>query len=138
MAYDTGGTPGGNVGYEGVGSGGPGLTGSTVGNVGAGAVVGAGANYLTTQTPVGRTSNQDVARLSRNLGMTNLTNEEYASKGSMTAGGATAGGPWGAAIGATVYDAMNAVKTGRISNELLGIPFADKIFNTNLSSIFGW
>jgi hypothetical protein len=106
-----------------------GLTGSAGGNALAGAVVGAGAQYLTTQTEPGRTSNKDVANLSRDwLGMTDLTDEEYASKGSSVAGGATAGGPYGAAASGIIWDIGYLFKTGKVSNELLGIPFADKLF----------
>lgn len=142
MAYDTGGTPGG---YGGEGAGSGGSTSSAVGGAVVGAAANIGARYLLS-TGEGKKSNSRVADWSRYAGMSNLSDEQYAEKGADTvggiAGGAYTGGPigaaWGAAIGATVYDVKNAFQTGKISNELLGMPYADKIFNTDISSIFGW
>jgi hypothetical protein len=104
--------------------------------MGVGIAAGMGTHYVATQTGVGKDLNKGAAKLSRWGGMTNLSDEEYASKGSATMGGLAAGGPMGAAAAATAWDLKNAASTGKISNELLGIPFADKFMNTNVNSIF--
>ena len=140
MAYDTGGASGGYSG-QGAGSGDTGGTAGFSGGSGVGVLGGAAAglatNYLVTQTGEGKASNARVADWSRYAGMTNLSDQQYADKGSATVGGLAGSGPVGAAIAPTVYDIQNIIKTGTVSNELIGIPYADKVFNTNINSIFG-
>ena len=139
MAYDTGGTAGGNVGYEaGSSTAAYNPTGSTVGNAGLGLAAGLATNYVVTQTGEGKDFNSRMADWSKGFGMTSWSDEDYASKGSATVGGLAGGGAWGAAVANIGWDIGKAIQTGKISNELLGIPFADKIFNTDLGSIFGW
>lgn len=121
----------------GVGMGGASTYGPAAG-IGAGLVAGAATNYAVTQTGEGKKSNAFVAKGSRNAGMTKWSDEEYASKGSATVGGLAGGGAWGAVVANVVWDAGQAIKTGKISNELLGLPFVDRVFNTNIKSIFGW
>lgn len=139
MAYDVNGTPGGNVGYE-AGASTPAYnpTGSDVGNVGLGLAAGLATNYVVTKTGEGKDSSSRVADWSKGVGMTSWSDEDYASKGSATVGGVAGGGAWGAAVANIGWDISKAIQTGKVSNELLGIPFADKIFNTDLGSIFGW
>lgn len=138
MAYDTGGSPGAGAAAEtGVGMGGASQYGAGYGAA-AGLLAGAATNYLTTQTGEGKASNARVADWSKGVGMTSWSDEDYASKGSATVGGLAGGGAFGAAVSNVAWDVGKAFQTGKISNELLGIPYADKLFNTDLGSIFGW